>query len=197
MLCPIVTISRQQNNKGGFQDFLPPSPSPPAFSQVFFLVFMKCLDSKAIKMHFRMEQLPLTLLRFAEIAPALRLRPSLSLMPAFPCAGFCFVCALSSPCTNMLVQCPLFPYSLPCKQWPDGHTCTCAFVPPHTRLCSPSTPQITNANAFTVIFTKACFATAEAHRKLESLQQGERAFAVAGDPLSFPSRKTPRRNELN
>lgn len=117
----------QQNNKGGFQDFLPSVPSPSAFSQVFFWVFMKCLNSKAIKMHFWMEQILLTVPRLSKMSPALHRRPSLSLMPAFPCAVFCFVCAFSFPCTNMLVQCPLFPYGLPWKPLTNEYTCTCVF----------------------------------------------------------------------
>lgn len=56
---------------------------------------MKCLNSKAIKMHFRMEQLPWTVPRLSKIAPALCRRPSLSPVPAFPCAVFCFELSLS------------------------------------------------------------------------------------------------------
>lgn len=43
--------------------------------------------------HFRMEQLPLPVLRLSKFTSALCRRPSLYLMPAFPCAVFCFVCA--------------------------------------------------------------------------------------------------------
>lgn len=82
-------------------------------------------------MHFRMEQLPLTVPRLSEIAAALRRRPSLSPMPAFPCAGVFFV---------------LFALSLSRAQtcWCSVHYSPTASLESnrqtniHARVCSPT-----------------------------------------------------------
>lgn len=109
--------------------------------------------------HFRMEQLPLTVLRLSKITPALCRRPSLYLMPAFPCAVFCFVCAFFPTHKHVGAV------SIICL-WPPlkaihkriyVHVCV-----PRPLVWSSSVPQTTNANVFTVIF-KACFAIAETY----------------------------------
>lgn len=96
-----------------FPGFSAPGPLPISIFPSLLLGVYEMPKFQAIKMHFWMEKILLTVLRLSKISPALHQRPSLSLMPAFPCTVFCFVCAFSFPCTNMLVQCPLFPYGLP------------------------------------------------------------------------------------
>ena len=94
---------------------------------------MKCLNSKAIKMHFRMEQLPLTVLKLSEITPALRRRPSRCL--PFPALFFVLFALSLSRAQTCWCSVHYFPTaSLESNQQTNKHAHLCS--PTYTGLVS-------------------------------------------------------------